>query len=133
MAHHGKIAIVTGGGRGLGRAIALGLSRAGFRVAITAAWKRDEIGAVAKEAPEGQIYPVMADVSRESACAALVNEVEARLGAADRADFSEQGGRGGKSVGGKGRRRALGFSTRTKLAVPWPVEAPIHPRIIKGT
>ena len=26
-------------------------------------------------------------------------------------------------VGGKGRRRALGFSGGTKLAVPWPVEA----------
>ncbi len=83
MAHHGKIAIVTGAGRGLGRAMALGLSRAGFRVAITAARKRNEIEAVAKEAPEGQIYPVMADVSRELACAALVNEVEARLGPID--------------------------------------------------
>lgn len=45
-------------------------------------------------------------------------------GAADRADFSEQGGRGGKSVRRKGRRRALGFYGGTKLAVPWPVEAP---------
>jgi len=83
MEHHAKIAIVTGGGRGLGRAMALGLSRAGFRVAITAARTRDEIEAVAMEAPPGQIYPVMADVSRESACAALIKEVEARLGPVD--------------------------------------------------
>ena len=83
MASHGKVAIVTGGGRGLGRAMALGLSRAGFHVAITAARNCDEIEAVAKEAPEGQIYPVMADVSSESACAALVKQVEDQLGPVD--------------------------------------------------
>ena len=36
---------------------------------------------------------------------------------------SASGGWGGKNVGGKGRRRALGFSGGSKLAVPWPVEA----------
>jgi hypothetical protein len=44
--------------------MALGLSCAGFRVAITAARTRDEIEAVALEAPPGRIYPVMAEVSR---------------------------------------------------------------------
>jgi 3-oxoacyl-[acyl-carrier protein] reductase len=63
--------------------MALGLSRAGFRMAITAARNRDEIEAVGREAPEGQIYPVMAEVSRESACAALLKQVEARLGPVD--------------------------------------------------
>ena len=83
MVHDGKVAIVTGGGRGLGRAMALGLSRAGFRVAITAARRRDEIEAVAREAPPGRIHPVMADVSSESACAVLIKEVEVRLGPPD--------------------------------------------------
>jgi NAD(P)-dependent dehydrogenase (short-subunit alcohol dehydrogenase family) len=83
MAQHGKVAIVTGGGRGLGRAMALGLSRAGFRVAVTAARARDEIEAVAREVPQGQIYPVLTDVRRESACAALVKKVESRLGPVD--------------------------------------------------
>jgi hypothetical protein len=36
---------------------------------------------------------------------------------------SASGGWGGKNVGGKGRRRALGFSGGSKLAVPWPGEA----------
>jgi 3-oxoacyl-[acyl-carrier protein] reductase len=63
--------------------MALGLSRASFRVAITAGRNRNEIEAVAREASEGQIYPVLADVSRESACAALLQQVEARLGAVD--------------------------------------------------
>lgn len=83
MARHGKVALVTDGGRGLGRAMALGLIRAGFRVAVTAARTRDEIEAVTMEAPQGQVYPVLADMSRESACAALVKEVEARLGPVD--------------------------------------------------
>lgn len=83
MAYPGKVAVVTGGGRGLGRAMALGLSRAGFRVAITAARNRAEIEAVAREAPPGQLHPIVADVSRESACAAVVEEVEARLGPVD--------------------------------------------------
>ena len=78
-----KVAIVTGGGRGLGRAMALGLARSGFRVAITAARMLDEIEAVASEAPSGQIYPAVADVSSGSACAKLVEEVEARLGSVD--------------------------------------------------
>ena len=34
MASHAKVAIVTGGGPGVGRTMALGLSCAGFRVAI---------------------------------------------------------------------------------------------------
>jgi NAD(P)-dependent dehydrogenase (short-subunit alcohol dehydrogenase family) len=83
MASHARVAIVTGGGRGLGRAMALGLSRAGFRVAITAARTRDEVEAVAKEAPEGRIFPVLADVSAEPACAALVKRVEDRFGPVD--------------------------------------------------
>ncbi len=63
--------------------MALGLSRAGFRVAITAARTREEVEAVAKEAPQGQVYPIMADVSRESACTALLDQVEAQFGPVD--------------------------------------------------
>jgi NAD(P)-dependent dehydrogenase (short-subunit alcohol dehydrogenase family) len=43
------VAIVTGGGRGLGRAVALGLASAGCRVVITAARERMELAAVAAE------------------------------------------------------------------------------------
>ena len=83
MATHVKVALVTGAGRGLGRAMALGLSRAGFRVAITAARNRAELEAVAREAPRGQVYPVISDASRESDCAALVREVQEQLGPVD--------------------------------------------------
>jgi 3-oxoacyl-[acyl-carrier protein] reductase len=38
---NGKVAIVTGGGRGLGAAMTLGLARAGYDVVVTAAYVRD--------------------------------------------------------------------------------------------
>jgi NAD(P)-dependent dehydrogenase (short-subunit alcohol dehydrogenase family) len=65
----GKTAIITGGGRGLGRAMALGLARAGTNVMITAARSRHEIDAVAKEAAmsghAGAVHAVVADATSE--------------------------------------------------------------------
>jgi 3-oxoacyl-[acyl-carrier protein] reductase len=63
--------------------MALGLSRAGFRVAITAARNRAELEVLAREAPPGQVYPVISDASRESDCTALVREVQEQLGPVD--------------------------------------------------
>jgi NAD(P)-dependent dehydrogenase (short-subunit alcohol dehydrogenase family) len=76
----GRVAIVTGAGRGLGRAMALGLARAGARVAITAARSRAEIEAVAREAGPGRILPLVADVANEAECARVVAEAGERLG-----------------------------------------------------
>ena len=45
-----KVAVVTGGGRGLGAAMAIGLARTDYRVVVTAAHERAEIEAVAEEA-----------------------------------------------------------------------------------
>ncbi|NDW07752.1 SDR family NAD(P)-dependent oxidoreductase, partial [Jiella pacifica] len=41
----GKVAIVTGGGRGLGRAMVLGLAAAGARVVTTASREATEVEA----------------------------------------------------------------------------------------
>ncbi len=65
----GKTVIVTGVGRGLGRAMALGLARAGANVVITAGRSRHEIGAVANEATKsglaGAVHAMVADAASE--------------------------------------------------------------------
>jgi NAD(P)-dependent dehydrogenase (short-subunit alcohol dehydrogenase family) len=45
----GKVAIVTGAGRGLGRSMARGLARAGAKIVLTAARTHDELDAAAAE------------------------------------------------------------------------------------
>src|SRR3954452_6215648 len=79
----GKVAIVTGGGRGLGRAMVLGLARAGARVIATAARERDELDRVASEAPRDTVAPVVADVTDAQNCNALVGETLRRFGRLD--------------------------------------------------
>jgi 3-oxoacyl-[acyl-carrier protein] reductase len=65
-----KVAIVTGAGRGLGRAMALGLARAGVRVVATAVREPGEAEATAAEARalvgEDRILPLAADVTLEA-------------------------------------------------------------------
>jgi NAD(P)-dependent dehydrogenase (short-subunit alcohol dehydrogenase family) len=77
----GKVALVTGGGRGIGRAIALALARAGADVAV-AARTVPEIEAVAAEiAALGRrthFFPL--DVSDRARLAAVPHEVASHLG-----------------------------------------------------
>jgi NAD(P)-dependent dehydrogenase (short-subunit alcohol dehydrogenase family) len=81
------VAIVTGGGRGLGRAMALGLAQAGIRVVATAARERTELEAVAEEARqscgESRVLPLVADVSRDDDCARVVDAALERFGRLD--------------------------------------------------
>jgi 3-oxoacyl-[acyl-carrier protein] reductase len=75
----GQVAIVTGGGRGIGAGIARELAEAGARVAV-AARTRDEVDAVAEEIG-GESFVV--DVSSQESVEALVNQVESVLGPID--------------------------------------------------
>lgn len=58
----GKVAWVTGGGRGIGRALAIGLARAGARVAVTAR-RADDLSALASELDDEEVYVLPGDVA----------------------------------------------------------------------
>jgi NAD(P)-dependent dehydrogenase (short-subunit alcohol dehydrogenase family) len=79
----GKIAIVTGGGRGIGRAMALGLASAGANVVITAARNQAEIDGVMSEAERGgngPTVPLIADVADDGDCHRVVEETLSLFG-----------------------------------------------------
>jgi len=81
----GKVALVTGGGRGIGAATALALARAGADVALTARTE-GEIQRTAEEVQQlgRQAIAVAADVSQPEAVQHVVNETLTRF---QRIDF----------------------------------------------
>lgn len=83
----GRVAIVTGGGRGLGGAMVSGLARAGVSVVATAARELAEIEAVAKEVErfcgEARVLPILADVTKEDNCALVVESALSHFGRLD--------------------------------------------------
>lgn len=78
-----KVAVVTGGGRGLGAAMAIGLARTGYRVVVTAAHERAEIEAVAAEVGIDRVHAIVADVTREDECERVVEAALTRFGSLD--------------------------------------------------
>ena len=81
-----KVIIVTGGGRGLGRAMALGFARSGAAgITITAANSPDQVRDVASEidhiAGHGRALPIVADVTKRADCERVVKETVANFGA----------------------------------------------------
>jgi 3-oxoacyl-[acyl-carrier protein] reductase len=81
----GKTALVTGGGRGIGRAICVMFGRLGARVAVN--YARDEAAALATVAAVagagGQAYAARADLSAPEEAGHLVDEAVRRFGALD--------------------------------------------------
>jgi acetoacetyl-CoA reductase len=75
-----RVALVTGGTRGIGAAIAKGLAAAGHTVAATFAGNREKAEAFKSETG---IAVFQWDVSDEAACAAGVKQVESEVGPVD--------------------------------------------------
>ncbi len=80
----GKVALVTGASRGLGRAIAGGLAEAGADLVLTSR-HLDEVGAVAAELePSGRkVLPLQADVTQEAEVEETVARAVATMGKID--------------------------------------------------
>jgi 2-dehydro-3-deoxy-D-gluconate 5-dehydrogenase len=77
----GKVAVVTGGNGGIGRAIALGLARAGASVAIMARnTQRNELMLNELQTLGRPATALRLDVSRSEALKPALDEVEQRLG-----------------------------------------------------
>ena len=85
MSGSGRVALVTGGGRGIGRAICLELARQGVQVAVNYAGNsqaaQETVAACADLGVEA--WAIQADVARAEECQAMVKEVLDRAGRLD--------------------------------------------------
>lgn len=81
----GKTALVTGAGRGIGRAIALTLARAGADVAVNYSGSQEAAEQVVREieALGRKAVALQADISREEECRRLFDETAEALGDVD--------------------------------------------------
>lgn len=80
-----RVALVTGGSRGIGRAVALALAAQGARVAVNYARNAEAAEEVVREITRngGEAVALQADVADFAAGEALVGAVEARFGRLD--------------------------------------------------
>ncbi len=77
----GKVALVTGAGTGVGRAVALGLVRAGYRVGL-AGRRREALEETAAQAG-GETIVIPADVTDETSVQAMFSELVRTFGRLD--------------------------------------------------
>ena len=82
---NGRVAIVTGGSRGIGRETAQRLSKDGFAIVVNYAGNQDEAEAAVKSITDtgGKAVAVQADVADERAVAALFDTAEQEFGGVD--------------------------------------------------
>ena len=92
-----KVAVVTGAGSGIGRAVSLALASVGYEVVLAGrrADKLEETRALGGER-SGQLHPVVTDVADEASVNALFAEVSRRFGRLD--VLFNNAGRGGPPV-----------------------------------
>jgi NAD(P)-dependent dehydrogenase (short-subunit alcohol dehydrogenase family) len=92
-----KVAVITGAGSGIGRAVSIHLARAGYQVAL-AGRRIDALEETKKEGGDfaGSLHPIVTDVSDEGSVNALFAEVVRRWGRLD--VLFNNAGRGGPPV-----------------------------------
>ena len=81
----GKVALITGASRRIGRSTALGLAAAGADLVLNARSARDEVEGVAEEVRQKgrRALVAMADVTREDEVAGMVDSAAAEFGRID--------------------------------------------------
>ena len=81
----GKVALVTGAGKNIGRAIALTLARDGATVVVNGRSDQAAIEAVAQEIRDagGRAEAILADVSTADQVARMADQVASSLGGVD--------------------------------------------------
>ncbi len=81
MSSSGRVAIITGAGSGVGRAVALALAANGWRVSL--AGRRADALAATAAAGQGELLPVATDVTDENSVRALFDRTVERFGRVD--------------------------------------------------
>src|SRR5262245_51159012 len=81
---HNRLALVTGGGRGIGRAIAIGLAQAGAKVAVTArtAAELEEVVQTINKSGS-KALAIVSDLTQEGAPAQALEKMTKQLGPVD--------------------------------------------------
>ena len=116
----GKVAIVTGAGRGMGRAIAEAYLQEGASVTVTAAREQTELDQLTKQDWSEQVLALLADVTNQEACERVVDQTIQRFGHVD--ILVNNAGRGMKYVSS---------SFLTKPTRFWEVEPEVWRMIIE--
>ena len=85
MAANGRAALITGGGRNIGRACVLGLAEDGFNVAINGSSDKAACEKVAKEAEKFGVKAIiiMGDVGKAAECKRIADEATKAFGTVD--------------------------------------------------
>lgn len=96
----GKAAVITGGSRGIGKAVALALAREGCSIGICAR-NQDDLAQTAAELQEADVltHTTIADVARTGEVERFVDEAAAKLGRIDLLVANAGGTSGGRFLG----------------------------------